>query len=723
MEISQSRFLLALGGLKASDWERFEQLASTFLASEWPNLRTMASPGGDGGRDAVLFSPDGISNVVIQYSVQFDWASKINATVKRLQETFPETTILVFVSNQLIGAKADGLRTELSKKGIHLDVRDKSWFVERCNLDQNRSAAAAELARVIVDPLLESTGVKHNSASALSGQEARTAHLFLEMHWRDESTSKGLTKSSFEALVRSALQGSSGENRVSRAEVHKRIGAVLPQHSAQQLKPYIDAALKRLTKVAIRHWPADDTFNLSFEEIERLKDRKAAVALLVEAFDNDVEDLLKEHSELSETKRPDVIELIHRIIEHYFLRQGERFAASLAKDTDLSMDDESLKLIIQELSPRERLVVGRDNVQLMLHIVSTLMASPSEQSKEYLRLLADTYTLFAFLEEVPDVQKVTKKLFNHGQLWLDTSVLLPLFAEQAFPETLRPFTSLFKQAHASSVEMRVTPGILEEIERHLNLCVTFTREAVWKGRVPYVVSRFILAGRQLSTFLSWVEQFRGDHQPIQDIADYLLDEFGIELEEPIVSDALEDDVIAGTREYWKKVHQDRRGGQEGPFSISANRLAEHDAENFISVLSDRRMQAGKAPLGYTSWLLTLDSAARRMLQDLEPSIKEKIRHSPIMSVDFLLKYMAFGPNRDRVIQTSERMPYVFIDPIIEAPKELLEVASATRRESQNVPERIIQRRIRDAMDREKMKLGAVQIAGLDGSTEAIATMF
>jgi hypothetical protein len=241
--------------------------------------------------------------------------------------------------------------------------------------------------------------------------------------------------------------------------------------------------------------------------------------------------------------------------------------------------------------------------------------------------------------------------------------------------------------------------------------------------VPYVVARYVFAGKPVNSFLSWVEQFRGDHQPIQDIADYLGEGFGIELEDPIVSDALDDAVVAAIRDYWKKIHQDRRGVQEGPFSINANRLAEHDAENFISVLSDRRTEAGKSPLGYTSWLFTLDSAARRMLQGLEHDVREKIKHLPIISIDFLLKYMAFGPSRDRLTQTAQRMPYVFTDPIMEVPKELLEVASATRNESQNLPERIIQRRIRDAMDREKMRLGPVQLAGLDGSTEAIAGLF
>jgi hypothetical protein len=84
MEISQDRLELALKNLKPSDWERFERLASTFLASEWPRIRTMASPSGDGGRDSELYSPEGSANVVVQYSVQADWVAKARGTVKRL---------------------------------------------------------------------------------------------------------------------------------------------------------------------------------------------------------------------------------------------------------------------------------------------------------------------------------------------------------------------------------------------------------------------------------------------------------------------------------------------------------------------------------------------------------------------------------------------------------------------------------------------------------------
>jgi hypothetical protein len=173
-EVSPQRLELALKMLRPTDWERFERLASAFLASEWPEIRTVAAAGGgDDGRDAELFSPSGATNVVIQYSVRVDWVAKINQTVVRLKKTMPDSKILVYVSNQTIGAKADESKKELLEQGIFLDVRDQSWFLERLNTDSNRTAAATELARVIVDPFLESKGIISSGTSALSGQEAR----------------------------------------------------------------------------------------------------------------------------------------------------------------------------------------------------------------------------------------------------------------------------------------------------------------------------------------------------------------------------------------------------------------------------------------------------------------------------------------------------------------------------------------------------------------------
>lgn len=112
----RNRFEFALERLDSGDWQKFEQLASTFQAAEYPSLRTMASPSGDRGRDAVLFSPSDDSSVLFQYSVTKNWQTKIRQTAKRISEEFDEPAMLIYVTNQLIGAQADDLRRDLWKE-------------------------------------------------------------------------------------------------------------------------------------------------------------------------------------------------------------------------------------------------------------------------------------------------------------------------------------------------------------------------------------------------------------------------------------------------------------------------------------------------------------------------------------------------------------------------------------------------------------------------------
>ncbi len=152
MAISQNRFLLALRSLRSPDWEKFERLSSAFLAAEFPQVRTTASPGGDRGRDAELFTFSGSPNVLFQFSVARNWEEKITDTLNRIKVEFPSARHVIFLFNQEIGARGDNIRAKAFAEDISIDIRDESWFVERANLDEARRTAAEELARAIVDP-------------------------------------------------------------------------------------------------------------------------------------------------------------------------------------------------------------------------------------------------------------------------------------------------------------------------------------------------------------------------------------------------------------------------------------------------------------------------------------------------------------------------------------------------------------------------------------------
>jgi hypothetical protein len=720
MTISRDRFSLALERLKPSDWEHFEALASAFLAAEFGTLRTLATPSGDGGRDAIIFCPDNEPETVFQYSVTDRWNAKIRETIARLGQTEPQLRTFVYVSNRTIGAQADGLKKELRTKGRALDVRDSSFFLERVDADTARSNAAQELARRIVDPLLEDRGIL-SEQGAMSGREANTALLFVEMQREDEAANKGLTRSCFEALVKSTLRTSTREEPVSRSEVHRRVQALLPQHAPSTLSSFIDSALHRLKRQAISQWAGDpeDKFHLSYAESERLKDASARLISMREAFDRDVYEILDNASSVVLNDKQSITTAVHQIVQLYFLRRGEEFAASVVLDEDPPVHEDDLKSIIREHFP-SKAVKGRDGQAFGLTVVTTLLAAPSDRTRAYLRLLSDSYTLMSFLSATPDVQAATRKLFNQGRIWLDTGAVLPVLAETVASEDERPFTVMFRQARRCGARLHITWGVIEEIERHLNLCRAYSSTSGWVGYVPYVYARYLFGGGKKDSFRAWLEQFIGSLNPLQDLADYLSDEHGFITGEDTDTTNVPVALREGLSDYWRQIHEGRRNVEGQAYNINIDALTRHDVENCLNVLADRSRNRKVTKLGQQSWWLTLDRAAVRMPKTLPPEIQAAIHHPLVISLDFLMRYIAFGPNREMASREDRSNARIFAQPLMEVvPQELVRVAVNIRESSAALPERLVRRRLRDALDLERARIGPFHDAGLEGAADAL----
>ena len=244
-----ARLELALERLGSADWRRFEKFASEFLVEEFPDLRTTASPSGDGGRDAELFTFSGDVTHALQYSVTPKWAAKIRDTVDTLKKSFPDVFLLTYVTNIEIGALADELRKEIRRDHqVIVDLRDRGYFLARENKSKLTKAASEDLACDVVDPLLVSRGLVNTTQSVLTSDETRAAHLFLSLQLRDDSQQKGLTKTAFEALVRSVLSSSNSENHIKRTDIISRVQALLPGDNPQRVQQLIESTLSRLQK-------------------------------------------------------------------------------------------------------------------------------------------------------------------------------------------------------------------------------------------------------------------------------------------------------------------------------------------------------------------------------------------------------------------------------------------------------------------------------------------
>lgn len=711
---------LALERLRPSDWESFEVLSSQFLASDFSELRTMAAPSGDGGRDSELFSPTGAANVVFQYSVAENWSTKINKTITRIKSLNSSASILIYMTNQIIGAKADVLRKAVLSNGLYLDIRDRNWFLERFEHDDAKFKAATMLVDRYAKPYLEGSEIIANKRPSLSNQEAKAALVYLAMQWEDENQEKGLTKLAFESLVRAALRRTNSDSRMKRNEIHDKIISYLPSAHPEKINSYIDSALQRLNKKCIRHWMQTDEFCLTFDEIERLKLKLAAQECEEREFDRTIKCYVDlacgDGDQFTVEVKDDVAQRARRVVDDFLLKSGESFAQSVLSGYINKIDNEDLKnSIFSDINKYPPVkTISKELPSVLIDAVTQLLFSSKEEVRKHLRNLSDSYTLFSFLREAPDVQAATKKIFSHGSIWLDTTVILPLIVDSLKQDEIdKRFTEIIHALNESGVELFVTDGVIDEILNHLRISekCSVSRINEWKGRVPYLYYHYVELGYDPSNFKSWAELIRGRERPEDDISEYLKQVFNIRVV-PLRDEAngLDVDVKACVERLWGEAHETRRTSTSGNEQDShiTNILVKNDVDSYAGIVV-LRSKEGTSELGYKHWWLTIDTIAWKIRDAIKAELKDRTPASPLMSLDFLARNLAFGPARSRIVRTREQLlPLVLDLDLSEAvPREIIEIAERVRQESIDLPDYVVKRKVRDACDKAKRTMGRV----------------
>lgn len=714
--MNQSKFELALNQTKSSDWEAFEKLCSSFLANEHPSMRTMASPSGDGGRDSQLFNPDNINIICSQYSVSADWEAKIKKTLKRLKDGFPDVTVLIYMTNQEIGAKADDIRKECLQNRIFLDVRDKNWFLDRWCQDDLKANAALEYFEKIGRRYLEDQNVVDKFVSPLSTDESKAALVYLGLQWEDSNTDKGLTKLSFEALLRVALRNSTSENRMTKQEIYEKIYSLLPSHDKSIISSYIDSAINRLGKTVIKHFDSDNTYHLSHEERTKLDEALSLNLNQKQIFDDKIKSVLVSiDDKLSDELIALFSDILKNIIYLSLIKSGENFASSVSNGIVKKLEKSQIDSIIyEEISKKSTLLKSYQGQpsEILNRAFELVLGSSDDCVRKHLKVLSDTYTLFSFLRETPDVQKLTKKIFSFGKIWLDTTLVLPILADDLIEDKSNiVFSSIIKNLTSSGVKLYISTGTVNEVLNHIKLCIKCSRSStLWNGRVPFLFNKYMQSGRNRKDFEDWVKKFREFERPEEDIKEYLKLEHGIEYSDLEMDyNTASDKDKYNLEKLWREAHQQRRSnGLSLSESEAIEILIKNDVISYLGILQKRNKESN-SELGYQNWWLTTDSTA----WSISKTYKEK--SSPLMSLDFIVQNLSFGPMKNKINRSNETLLPVLLDMDIYqvVPVEIINLAERVREENSNEKEFIIRRRVRDACDKARRKIGAYSFQNLD----------
>lgn len=698
-----SRLRFALDNLGPTDWEAFQEFASAFLTVDFPDIRSIGGTG-DRGRDAVLFGAE--PDVVIQYSIKSDWADKIRGTVATVKEAGIKCSLLVYATNRSVGPRADDLKRELLRVGINLDMRDQRYFLDRIDRSASTRASAGRLSSRIVDPLLPTTDLVRNSD--LTQPEMRAGLLYLELQLRDADLKLGLTKLCVESLILAALAGTDPEHMRSRAEIEAQVRRQFPGQDPGRMSDLIGGALLRLRdKRSTVVKGSTDSYALHHQErlrlaekAERMVEERQAVhdelALRVE----EMRGLLELQGHASESE--DFLDVLESVFEAILEQQGNDFVAALS-------GSEKIPPQIDIFDVTKNMIVARwpnlksiglepgDLAEIANETIRRTLIGPGENTRVYLRNLADAYTLLAFLRQTPDVTRAVDRLFSKGRLILDATVLLPLFAETLRPSAEQRFTNLLKVAAQAGLKLQVVDGVLEEIEAHFRRSLTCYRmsEGKWEGDIPFVLRHWREVHPGAGDFAAFLSEFRGTH-PVDDLADFLHSAASVErVDVATAADTFDLSVRGQITELWRARKHAKRPLQPDD---ELDLLLRHDVEMYFGVLGLRKEEHRRL-FGYETWWVTSDASAFA-IYGLSKRDGLQLPSNPCMHPNFLSNILAIGPAR-RTLEPSFRLllPVALnIHYYGWGVPALAEAARGIREKYAGKPEWFMRRHIRDALD-------------------------
>lgn len=409
------------------------------------------------------------------------------------------------------------------------------------------------------------------------------------------------------------------------------------------------------------------------------------------------------------------------MIDAYLVKSGESFASSVVSGNVCLSDTNTLKNCIFEdinKSPSKESHIEH-LPDIALNVVARVLSSGSTSVISHLKKISDTYTLYSFLQETPDIQKVTKKIFSHGKIWLDTTVILPLFAE-TFRKNKdnKKFTTIVTALIESGIELRVTEGVVREILQHIIFSLACSRKSVqqWSGRIPFLYFHYVEQGYEPSSFSSAMEVFHGKSRPEEDIEDYLQENFKISVESlENAVDHVDETIRFNIERLWKDAHEKRRSDIANDLVDNSitEALIKHDVESYVGIIGLRKNET-ISELGYKHWWLTIDSLAWKIRKTLKEEL-DNPPSSPLMSLDFLANMLTFGPARTNFDRKHEEMLPLFLeaDASEYMPKELIEIADRVRAKNEGLPEHVIRRKVRDTCDRMKRRYGKITQDAID----------
>ena len=651
----------------------FERYANAFLVDDYPELQSLGGKK-DRGMDARIYKDETSKTVlIVQSCVSPATAArtKVLGTIKKLKDNLPE--VLIYCTSAVVATILDETKRELRKNHkVILEICDAPWFTQRQKTSTNRVSLSEKYAEEVLAPFIKELQPDKLYSLVLSDTEERVAVQYLEAVNLDRSRNSNLTKSIFNGLIACVTRDSDPPNTVySEEDIVSAVCEMFPSGHATRIQNIVPACIKRLVNQKALHFNTSaGGYVLSFQyrqkvqqNIQKAQDQEITfLATLSSAVKATAEDREIDY----EFSTEEIVDIGHQCVLWYLNEQSK----AIADPSSGLLNILNTEKLVGTYLDTARLPEEKGNVQidrdiildLLPHALYVTLNSKDQEIAKYLRSKADLFIIRSFLQATPEVQKACRKLLSRDVLYLDTTILVRCVAESYSLSGQQPLLNTLAAARQLGFKLRTWFPYIEELVSHISGPVLLEWRNHFDGLSENQLEPMLRTAPTLLRIFhqraeaeggnleSIVEEIIGKTNVLENAAEFLKEEFGVESQEFQLGDGLDEEkqAIYGAWLDGKRWHKNMT---EDRFHL----LVRNDVNSYVSILNLRRQNKSEGPnYGPKIWYLTFDRMPARIARML--SSDWNAVYNITMDLSYLINCVATLVNVGELNVSNELLP-------------------------------------------------------------------
>jgi hypothetical protein len=601
-----------------------------------------------------IFTPNGIDRTIYQLSIQENVKEKIGLTLEAFKKNSINCNRLFYVTNQVVKNQHLLCDEFFSKYNVSVIIYDLNWL----SGNVNKTAGSIRVYQAFVETYLHSVTKTEESKLFADLDTDPRIFVFLRQQWESYGKNSKLNDVLADSLILYSLEGTDPEKNLlmSRDEIIGKITGVI-KFSLKLIEPTIDQRLKIISKnpQKINHHTKINKYCLPFETRFLLNERKLIDEKLQEKFTQSLKTRLEAQLSSYGVNVSDAEKLLVSAINNLFKQQGLEFADFVLRAENKDAIEKSMPDVIEKSVNESKIPTDKRNTVKMslLKVVRDLIYESSDEEREYLKRLSNTYMMLFLLRCDPQIAAYFSITASKLKVFVCTSILVPALSEINLEPKYRRHWNLLVRANNAGVKLFVNKVIIAELAGHLKKMLEVFKEK-YEGSediyseesemiyVPEIIIRAYFYSKMRGkedTFAGFINNFITPSAPTgieEEIIELLRSTFGIRFWEEKTSE----------------VHIEHSDLQQLIENLKhtkpSEQQAKNDAQTILSIyaLREKYNEKGEGGIfGYQTWWLSKDTKTQIAVTEC---FGKKYPTSCYMRPDFLYNYISLAPNLDEV---------------------------------------------------------------------------